>query len=299
MDRVLVIDKPKGITSHDVVERVRRTGRIRRVGHTGTLDPSATGVLIVLVGRATRLAQFFIDDDKEYRGEMVLGTATDTQDADGKTLSTRTVSGITAADVERAFERFVGAIEQIPPMVSAIKRDGTPLYVLARRGVVVPREPRTVLVRNLKLLNYREPVAEFEVSCSKGTYVRTLAHDVGQVLECGAHIGRLTRVRVGRFGIESALSLEEVSRAGRDLDRVGLSMFEALGSWPALRVGTEELEAIATGSPIEVEPSRVGEKLGLVRITADGAVLAAVGRSEAVEDRARLVRPVRVFTEVR
>jgi tRNA pseudouridine55 synthase len=301
VDRVLVVDKPAGMTSHDVVERIRRTSGVRRVGHTGTLDPPATGVLVVLVGRATRLAQFFVDDEKGYRGEMILGSATDTQDADGEVVARGEVGGITAARIEKVFAEFVGAIEQVPPMVSAIKKGGTPLYVLARRGVEVPREPRRVLVRRLVLIGYREPVAEFEVTCSKGTYVRTLAHDVGRALGCGAHLGRLSRERVGRFRIEDALSLDEVSRAGRDLGAIGLSMFDALDAWPALRVSRGELNAIATGTPIEIEEARLGGPAGLVRITPDGGVLAAIGRSDKIEGRTcgsrRVVRPVRVFVE--
>jgi tRNA pseudouridine55 synthase len=301
VDRVLIVDKPSGMTSHDVVERIRRTSGVRRVGHAGTLDPSATGVLVVLVGRATRLAQFFVDDDKDYRGEMILGAVTDTQDADGTVVSTAAVGGVTAADIEEAFAGFVGTLEQVPPMVSAIKRDGTPLYVLARRGVTVPREPRRVLVSRLELVAYDEPVARFEVTCSRGTYVRTLAHDVGRALGCGAHLGRLSRERAGRFRIADAVGLDEVAEAGRDLGRVGMSMFEACGSWPSLEVGPEELSAIATGTPIEVDEARLLGAGPLVRITPDGETLAAVGRPDdaAGEERGsrRTVRPVRVFVE--
>lgn len=301
VDRVLVVDKPAGMTSHDVVERVRRASGVRRVGHAGTLDPAATGVLIVLVGRATRLAQFFLDDEKEYRGQMILGAATDTQDAEGTVTSTASFRGITEEDVRAAFARFVGAVEQVPPMVSAIKKDGTPLYVLARRGVTVPRAPRRVLVRRLELIAYRAPVAEFEVTCSKGTYVRTLAHDVGLALGCGAHLGNLTRERAGRFRIADAVGLDVVAAAGRDLGGVGLSMFEACDSWPSLEIGSEELKAISTGTPIEVEESRIGGPGPLVRITSDGTALAAVGRLDDVARDAgaprRIVRPVRVFVE--
>jgi tRNA pseudouridine55 synthase len=184
-------------------------------------------------------------------------------------------------------------------MVSAIKRDGTPLYVLARRGVTVPREPRRILVRELSLLAYRGPVAEFEVICSKGTYVRTLAHDVGRALGCGAHLGRLARRRVGSFRIEDALSLDDVSRAGRDVGRIGLSMFDACSGWPSVRIDPREVEAIATGTPIELDATRLKGVGGLVRVTADGVSLAAVGRADGAEGSggARTIRPVRVFVE--
>jgi tRNA pseudouridine55 synthase len=301
VDRVLVIDKPSGLTSHDVVQRVRRSSGVRRVGHAGTLDPSATGVLVVLVGRATRLAHFLADDEKDYRGEMILGAETDTQDATGEVVATASVAGITCADIERAFEAHVGAIEQVPPMASAIKRDGVRLYVLARKGITVPREPRRVVVHRLALIEYREPVAEFEVTCSKGTYVRTLAHDVGGALGCGAHLGRLRRERSGRFRIADAVPLGEVERARRALDRVGLSMFEACDPWPALEVDRAELNAVATGNAIEVDQARLTGSGGLVRITPDGRTLAAVGRYDRVAQGGasprRTVRPIRVFVE--
>jgi tRNA pseudouridine55 synthase len=301
VDRVLVIDKPSGMTSHDVVQRVRRSSGVRRVGHAGTLDPSATGVLVVLVGRATRLAHFLADDEKHYRGEMILGTATDTQDATGEVVATEPTAGITRADIERTFADHVGTIEQVPPMASAIKQDGVRLYVLARKGITVPRKPRRVVVHRLALLEYRQPVAEFEVTCSKGTYVRTLAHDVGRALGCGAHLGRLRRERSGRFRIADAVPLGEVERARRALDRVGLSMFEACDPWPSLEVDRDELNAIATGTAIEVDQARLAGAGGLVRITADGRTLAAVGRCDRTggggDGPRRIVRPVRVFVE--
>jgi len=291
LNRVLVIDKPAGMTSHDVVARVRRVLRTRRVGHTGTLDPAATGVLIVLVGKATRLAQFFVDLDKEYRGRMTLGVETDTQDAEGAVVARRDASGVTRRDVERALEGFVGGIEQVPPMVSALKRGGTPLYVLARRGEVVEREARAVRVDRFRMLSFEPPEVEFELACSRGTYVRTLAADVGGRLGCGAHLSALVRTRVGPFGVEQALSLEEVGAARVSLP--GLSMFEALPFMPDVRVSGREAEALSTGAAIELAVERLGSAgrggelgdagvgtagAGHVRLSLDGVELLGVGR---------------------
>jgi len=299
VDRVLVVDKPSGMTSHDVVERVRRASGVRRVGHAGTLDPSATGVLVVLVGKATRLAEFLLDADKEYQGHMVLGVATDTQDADGRVVLRRGIEEVTEAKIREVFKTFEGAIEQIPPMVSAVKHGGTPLYVLARKGIVVDRLPRRVVVRRLSLVGYEPPTVEFQVVCSKGTYVRTLAHDIGEALGCGAHLGGLRRTRVGRYTIGEAVSLEEVERAGRGVDRLGYSMFEALDDWPALHVTPAERDTVTTGGVLEVEPGRLPETgQDLVRITDDGRQLIAVGRAMERGESAGggyRIRPVRVF----
>jgi tRNA pseudouridine55 synthase len=297
VDRVLIVDKPRDLTSHDVVARIRRSSGARKVGHTGTLDPAATGVLIVLIGKATRLAQFFVDEEKEYRGSMVLGVTTDTQDSEGKVLEKSDASRVVWGDVERTFGEFIGTRLQIPPMVSALKRDGTPLYVLARKGVVVEREPRTIHIRELKPLSLSSSEIEFEVICSRGTYVRTLAADIGQALGCGAHLGRLERTRIGSFGVTDALSLESVLRAGRRLDALGFSMFEGLARLPTIRVTEHEGDTISTGGAIVVESARlkVAEN-ELVRVTSDGSRLIAVGRS-AESPEGLVVRPVRVFID--
>ncbi len=298
MGRVLVVDKPSGMTSHDVVERIRRSSRVRKVGHTGTLDPGATGVLVVLVGKATRLAHFFVDDVKEYRGHMILGVTTDTQDADGKVLETRDPGGVTRSAVERALAGFVGTIKQVPPMVSAIKHEGTPLYVLARKGIVIERQARTINIERLDLLGFEPPAVEFGVVCSSGTYVRTLAADVGEVLGCGAHLGQLNRTRVGPFDIGQALPLGQVERAGRDVESLGVSMLDALPDFPILRIDEDEEETISTGGSVEVDAERLpGPGEGeFVRITSDGVELAAVGRREAGEGNV-VVKPVRVFVD--
>jgi len=307
VNRILVIDKPRGLTSHDVVARVRRITRVQKVGHAGTLDPAATGVLVVLVGKATRLAQFFLDLEKRYRGRVVLGVTTDTQDSEGKVESTADVSGITQPQIEEAFAAFEGRTEQIPPMVSALKRDGTPLYVLARRGEVVERAPRPITISELKILSVEMPEVEFEMTCSRGTYVRTVAADIGERLGCGAHLGQLVRSAVGPFHVDDATVLSELAGALADTEGTGYSMYDALSFMPEVRVTEREAEALSTGGVIDIDPERLEDHVGsFVRLSADGSELIAVGKrvevpsgngeGAAAPDRIR-IQPVRVFVE--
>ena len=214
---VLVVDKPAGMTSHDVVARARRALGIRRVGHTGTLDPAATGVLVCAVGRATRLVQFMQQGRKTYAATMLLGRETDSQDADGDVVAETDASHLTEEDVCTALKPFVGDIDQVPPMVSAVKVDGERLHARARRGEVVERDPRRVTIHELVLDEF-EPgplaMASFLVTCSPGTYVRTLAHDLGQRLGVGASLTSLRRLATGGFGVEDAITLDEVDALG-------------------------------------------------------------------------------------
>ncbi|MCK4512937.1 tRNA pseudouridine(55) synthase TruB [bacterium] len=307
MNRILVIDKPRGLTSHDVVARVRRITRVQKVGHAGTLDPAATGVLVVLVGKATRLAQFFVDLEKRYRGRVVLGVTTDTQDSEGTVESTADASGITRPQIEEAFAAFEGKTEQIPPMVSALKRDGTPLYVLARRGEVVERAPRPITISELKILSVEMPEVEFEMTCSRGTYVRTVAADIGERLGCGAHLGRLVRTAVGPFQVDDATSLDGLAGALADTEGTGYSMYDALSFMPEVRVTEREEDALSTGGAIDIVLERLGDHVGsFVRLSADGSELIAVGRrveaapgndeDASAPDTIR-IQPVRVFIE--
>jgi tRNA pseudouridine55 synthase len=297
VNRVLVIDKPEGLTSHDVVARVRRVLKIKKVGHAGTLDPPATGVLIVLVGRATRLARFFVDLEKRYRGRVVLGATTDTQDAAGKVLATSDPSGLTRAQIEEAFAAFAGEIEQVPPMVSALKRDGTPLYVLARRGQVVERKPRKVTISDLRVLSVELPEIGFEMTCSKGTYVRTVAADIGERLGCGAHLGVLTRSAIGPFDVADAIPLGELSRERVEAGSAGLSMYDALCFMPELRVTDAEEDKLSTGGTIEVAIERTTDPAMYLRLTTDGEELVAVGKRGDAGAGNVAIRPVRVFVE--
>ena len=307
MNRVLVVDKPRGLTSHDVVARVRRITREKKVGHAGTLDPGATGVLVVLVGKATRLAQFFVDLDKRYRGRVVLGVSTDTQDAEGRVESTADVSGVTRDQIEEAFAAFEGETEQIPPMVSALKREGTPLYVLARRGEVVERAPRPITISELKILSIEMPEVEFEMTCSKGTYVRTVAADIGERLGCGGHLGQLVRTAVGPFNIDDATALNELAGVLAETEGAGCSMFDALSFMGEIRVTEKEEEALSTGGSIEVDAERFGDHRGsFVRLSVDGVELAAIGKrieppamtgGDTATAESVGIQPVRVFVE--
>jgi tRNA pseudouridine55 synthase len=210
LEGVLLVDKPHGGTSHDVVARLRRKLGMKRIGHAGTLDPMATGLLIMLIGKATRVSQYLISLDKEYEGTIELGKITNSQDADGEVLETRPVPPLTEAEVRAAMQTFQGDQYQTPPMFSAIKIKGVPLYKKARKGEEVEREPRFIRVSGYELTRCALPHLDFRLRCSKGTYVRTLAHDLGQKLGCGAHLCALRRTAIDRFRIDAALPLEEI-----------------------------------------------------------------------------------------
>jgi tRNA pseudouridine55 synthase len=210
LDGVLLVDKPGDHTSHDVVARLRGKLRMKKVGHAGTLDPMATGLLIVLLGRATRVSQFLISLDKEYEGTIRLGITTDSQDAEGEVMETRPVPDLSRADVAAAIATFLGDQYQTPPMFSAIKIGGVPLYKKARKGEEVEREPRFIRVMSWDLLRFESPNIDFRLRCSKGTYVRTLAHDLGTKLGCGAHLSALRRTATDRFTVAQAMTLDEI-----------------------------------------------------------------------------------------
>jgi len=300
VDRVIVIDKPAGMTSHDVVQRVRRAIRQRRVGHAGTLDPAATGVLVLLAGRATRLSQYLTVAEKEYEGRIVLGTTTDTQDSDGEVTSTRDYSDVTEAALVECFGEFTGELMQVPPMVSAVKLGGRRLYALARDGVEVERQPRPITVRELELLEFQPPYIRFRVICSKGTYVRTLAEDIGERLGCGAHLGDLRRTRSGGFGLDEAIRLDELETRGRRPDQTGRSLYEALGDIPSVTLTERQLDQILEGQTASVSDRNAHPLGSLVRTTPDGVHLTAIARVDACDDEeegAVLLRPIRVFAE--
>jgi tRNA pseudouridine55 synthase len=210
LEGVLLVDKPSEHTSHDVIARLRGKLRMRKIGHAGTLDPMATGLLIVLVGKATRVSQFIISLDKEYEGTIELGRTTDSQDADGETMETRPVPAFTEADIRTAMQGFLGDQYQTPPMFSAIKIGGVPLYKKARKGEDVEREPRFIRVMSWELTRFEPPHLDFRLRCTKGTYVRTLAHDLGAKLGCGAHLSALRRTATDRFSVSQAMTMGEI-----------------------------------------------------------------------------------------
>ncbi len=210
LDGVLLVDKAPGMTSHDVVAIVRRRLNTKKVGHCGTLDPLATGLLLIVLGRGTKIQDLLMAEDKEYVGAMTLGVTTDSQDADGKIVETKPVSDFPREQIAAAFAKFHGDFYQMPPMVSAIKKEGVPLYKLARQGKTVEREPRFVHVYAHEIQAVRLPEIDFRVVCSKGFYVRTYAFDIGNELGCGAHLKALRRTKSGKFTLEHAVTVEEI-----------------------------------------------------------------------------------------
>jgi len=210
LEGVLLVDKPRDHTSHDVIARLRGKLKMKRIGHAGTLDPMATGLLVVLVGKATSMSQYIISLDKEYAGTIKLGVVTNSQDADGEMVETRPVPALTVEQVKATMSSFLGDQYQIPPMFSAIKIDGVPLYKLARKGEEVVREPRFIRVMNWELTRFAPPELDFRLRCTKGTYVRTLAHDLGQKLECGGHLTALRRTATDKLSVAQALTMEQI-----------------------------------------------------------------------------------------
>jgi tRNA pseudouridine55 synthase len=216
LDGLLLVDKEAQMTSHDVVATVRQRLGVQKVGHCGTLDPFATGLLLIVIGRGTKIQDLLMSEDKEYVGTLLLGVITDSQDRDGNVVETRPVEPIDPAKIELAFKKFHGDFYQMPPMVSAIKKGGVPLYKLARQGKVVDREPRFVHVYAHELRGVRLPEIDFRVICSKGFYVRTYAHDIGLELGCGGHLSALRRTKSGRFSVDQAITVQEIRDQGRE-----------------------------------------------------------------------------------
>ena len=305
---VLNVNKASGMTSHDVVDAVRRILGMRRVGHTGTLDPQATGVLPMCVGRATRIAQYLTQAEKEYVMTLRLGVTTDTLDAAGKETSRAAEIRVRREDVEAVLPRFVGEIRQVPPIYSAKKHQGERLYRLARRGETVEREPVTVTVFALELLGFESPDVRLKATCSKGTYARSLCDDIGRALGCGGHLQALCRTRAGRFSLEESVTLdglEERVRSGR-LGEVLLTVAEALAHLPGVRVAPEAGPLILHGNaitagmvvqfPSEVSQGKLVRVLGfrkqLLSLAETAVTSAEFGACEATRI---VLTPVRVF----
>jgi tRNA pseudouridine55 synthase len=210
LDGAILIDKPAGPTSHDVVAAVRRKFGIKKVGHCGTLDPNATGLLVIVLGRGTKLSEKLMGGDKVYEGAVKFGEATDSYDADGEITSTAPVPLLTLDQLNEAAAAFIGDQMQMPPMVSAIKIKGVPLYKLARKGIEVEREPRLIHIYNFRFTGYEPPLGQFRIACTKGTYVRSIAHELGQKTGCGAHLATLRRTASGKFDVAGAMPLAKV-----------------------------------------------------------------------------------------
>ncbi len=233
---IILLDKPYGVSSNAALQRVKRLFQARKAGHTGSLDPLATGLLPVCLGDATKMSGFLLDADKSYRVRIKLGIKTTTGDAEGAAVTIRPVVGIDKPRLLRALEDFTGQIEQVPPMHSAIKQNGQPLYKLAHQGVIVERQPRSVIIRKITLLQFEGDRVEVEVDCSKGTYIRVLAEDIGEALGCGAHVAELRRTRAGPFDGAQMLTLDALEECAKEglpcLDGLLLPMDSALAHWP-------------------------------------------------------------------
>jgi len=210
LDGAILIDKPAGPTSHDVVDAIRRRFQIKKVGHCGTLDPNATGLLIIVMGRGTKLSEKLMSDDKVYEGAIKFGETTDSYDCDGELTGSLPVPPMTLDQLNEEAAKFVGDLMQVPPMVSAIKIKGVPLYKMARKGIEIEREPRLVHIYNFRFTSYELPLGTFKIACTKGTYVRSIAHDLGQKLGCGAHLETLRRSVSGKFDVADATTLDAV-----------------------------------------------------------------------------------------
>jgi tRNA pseudouridine55 synthase len=248
------VDKPAGISSNDVVQQAKRLFGAQKVGHTGSLDPLATGVLPLCFGEATKFSQYLLDADKKYWAQVRLGITTETADADGEVIAQADTSGITESQVTAALETFVGEIEQIPSMYSALKHQGQPLYKLARQGIEVERAPRRISIYSAELLQFSEASIELRVHCSKGTYIRSLAEDLGAALGCGGHVSALRRLAAGPYEEAQATTLDELREVGdvREMDALLLPVSSAVGSWPAVRLHEDTAHYLRQGQPVQV-----------------------------------------------
>jgi tRNA pseudouridine55 synthase len=266
---VLVVDKPVGLTSHDVVQIIRRGTSIRRAGHTGTLDPRASGVLVILIGPAVRLSEYVSASDKRYQATIRLGASTDTYDAEGEYIEpirpTISVQDITEEQFQDALMQFVGEIKQVPPPYSAVKVQGRKAYEIARNGEEVELEPRTINVYSLDLLEWSPPEVVVDVFCSSGTYVRSLANDLGKTLGCGAHLVGLRRTKSGRFTLRDAVPLrrlQESFTAGNWYQHL-IPAAEALGDWPMIELDADQVELVRHGHRVPAEADSTGWARGV------------------------------------
>ena len=253
---ILLLDKPLGVTSNAALQQVKRLYRAAKAGHTGNLDPLATGLLPICFGEATKISSFLLDSDKRYVGTIKLGVITRTADAEGEVLETRPVGDYSEAQIREVLDRFTGEIEQVPPMHSAVKVNGTPLYKLAHKGLEIERKPRTVTIYSIALLRHEGDELEIEIHCSKGTYVRTLAEEIGEALGCGGHLSALRRTASGPFTLDEAVTMEQIEAAAEEgntaLDALLLPIERALDDWPAVNLTDNSAYYVQQGQPVLV-----------------------------------------------
>jgi tRNA pseudouridine55 synthase len=295
VDGIILLDKPRGFSSNAALQKVRWLLNAEKAGHTGSLDPLATGVLPLCFGEATKFSQYLLDADKGYETLMQLGVTTTTADAEGEVLERRPVT-VGREEIEALLPRFRGEISQIPPMYSALKRDGQPLYKLARAGEVVEREPRSVTIARLELLSCEAEQARLAVDCSKGTYIRTLVEDIGQLLGCGAHVAELRRTKAGPFDLSRTVTLEELERVHAEggneaVDQFLLPVDSGLQHWPLLQFSEHSSFYWLQGQPVRAPEA---PKFGMVRVQDHNGRFIGIG--EVSEDGRiaprRLIRSV-------
>ncbi len=279
---IVLLDKPLGITSNKALQKVKRLFNANKAGHTGSLDPLASGLLPICLGEATKISSYLLDADKAYTGTCKLGVRTTTADAEGDILERKLVGNLTEKQVNTVLEKFTGTLEQIPPMHSAIKQGGQPLYKLAHQGIVVERPPRTIHIYELKMTRLDGDELDIAMRCSKGTYVRTLAEDIGRELDCGAHLSALRRSKVGPFTLENAVtmaSLEAMAEEGFEaMDQHILPIEQALADWPEIQLTESLAFYLNQGQPIQVAKAPTS---GLVRLSANQHF---IGIGEILED---------------
>jgi tRNA pseudouridine55 synthase len=290
LNGILVLDKPEGMTSHDCVARMRRATRMKRIGHAGTLDPMATGVLILCLGQATRLSEYLMEGTKTYQAEITFGATTDTQDRTGRILKTGDASRLNQTEFEAALREFVGEGLQTPPMVSAVHHEGARLYELARKGIEVERKPRPVTFYEFQPLRFmagETPRAEIVVRCSPGTYIRTLAHDLGEALGCGAHLSALRRIESGGFTLSDAVTLDDATEAANagNLESALVPMRRALKGATEAEISEAQCEEIRRGRALPTDLT--GERIALIDPSGE---LIALARAED-----SLLKPYKVF----
>ena len=276
---ILLLDKPVGITSNAALQKIKRLYKAGKAGHTGNLDPLASGLLPICLGEATKISSFLLDSDKRYMGTCKLGIRTRTADAEGEVVETRPVGELSEHEVNRVLQRFLGEIEQVPPMHSAVKVNGKPLYKLAHQGMEIERKPRRVRIYELKLRRLQGDELDIELSCSKGTYVRTLAEEIGEALGCGAHLSALRRTASGPFGIEDAHTLPEIEHLAEDgldaLDQLLLPTEYAIADWPEVNLSENTAYYLQQGQAVQVPRAPTD---GWVRIHRHDGVFLGVGQ---------------------
>ncbi len=293
MDGVLNINKPSGMTSHDVVQVVRRLLREKRIGHTGTLDPLATGVLVLCIGKATRIAQYLEAGEKEYRATMRLGVTTDTLDADGRILEARAYKTPDHGTLLKVIQRFTGTIMQSPPSFSAVKISGVPSYKLARQGKAIKNKPRQVSIYGIDLIAFEDPLVSLMVRCAKGVYIRSLCADMGDALHAGAHLSSLQRTKSGRFSIDTAVTIEALARMAEagTVNTVVTSIDDALAEFPVVELGTAETGRVIHGNKVDCPfaDREMNGRNSLVRVHDSQRKLLALARHEGTTIRPELV----------